>query len=613
MIKRTLFLLKYFFLLVAIFVLGKIGFMYYNAEVDPFSPIDLLSVILHGLPQDAVMAGYLTLVPYVLSLAALQWDSLPLRRILTPYYILVGFAVAAIIAGDVCMYEYWEFKLHSVVFSYMTSPEGTTNSVSLGYLLSRLGSIVGILLVASVPPIYFTPRNLENRPPSLFFFERFAADVVVVASVVVGLAWMNVGRVYYSNRLFLNHSAVNPVYSFAGSFSFESDYSKHYDYLPEDKAEKTFRPLYAKMTDEGSEKLLRTERPNVLVVLVESFGGKFVGELGGIPEVSPQISRLIPEGVFWDNFYANSFRTDRGTTSLYNGWVAYPTASLMMMKDRHSTLPSLPKSLAKEGYETYYLMGGPMTNLGKEQYMTKVGFKTLYNDKNGFSAEEVATGTWGAVDSISAERTVQKIQQMPKGKNWLMGYQTLSSHEPFIVPYNRLEDKVLNGFAYTDECLGLLIRRLKQLPEWDDMLVIILADHGFMYQLSYQDPEFFHIPMLWLGGALKEPRRIHTLMNQSDVCATLLAQMGLSHDDYPWSRNVLSPDYKYPFVYSNYPAGMLYEDSTGVSIYDITADKVILDGFVEGQTSEGTNAAENRVVRSKAILQKSHDLLQQGK
>jgi hypothetical protein len=91
-------------------------------------------------------------------------------------------------------------------------------------------------------------------------------------------------------------------------------------------------------------------------------------------------------------------------------------------------------------------------------------------------------------------------------------------------------------------------------------------------------------------------------MNQSDIAATLLSQMGISHDDYPWSRNVLSKTYTYPFVYCNYPAGMLFADSTGTSIYDLDGDAMMR----EEPADDGL-----RIMRAKAILQTSYDQLEQ--
>ena len=156
-----------------------------------------------------------------------------------------------------------------------------------------------------------------------------------------------------------------------------------------------------------------------------------------------------------------------------------------------------------------------------------------------------------------------------------MGYLTLSSHEPFEVPYSRLSDERLNAFAYTDECIGRLIERLKATPAWDNLLIVLVPDHSCIYDVKYDDAAYYHSPLLLLGGAIREPRRIDTLMGQNDLCATLLAQLGLPHDDYPWSRDVLSPDYRKPFVYSTSPSTVMYADTTGTTLYDIEANRVL--------------------------------------
>ena len=48
-------------------------------------------------------------------------------------------------------------------------------------------------------------------------------------------------------------------------------------------------------------------------------------------------------------------------------------------------------------------------------------------------------------------------------------------------------------------------------------------------------------PLILLGGAIKEPRVIDTYASQIDIAATLLAQLGLPHDDFTFSKNILNP------------------------------------------------------------------------
>ncbi len=600
--KKTTFLLSLTLLYIAVFFVGKLGFLFYNHSEEVFGITDVLQICWHGLSMDLSTTGYIIAVPWLCCLIALWIDALPLRKALVPYYIITAILLSAIIVGDAVMYEFWKFKLDSTVFSYMKSTEGASNSVSTWFLASRLTTFTVFAIAIAWLAVRITPSKFEKSTHRLLH----SLAMVLMGSIIflfirggVQESTMNVGVAYYSPTLFYNHAAVNPAFSLMASISKNKDFSKQFDLLAEEEREKTFADLYGHPCEELTDTLLRIKRPNILIVLMESYGGTFIKELGGKPDVSPNFSRLISEGVFWDNMYANSFRTDRGTVSVFSGWLSYPTASLMRIPGRSATLPSIPHTLNKAGYECDYLYGGDINIMGKRGYLVAAGYEKLTYDKH-FSTAEVNESKWGANDRITAQRTFEMIKNRSTEKPWHMGYQTLSSHEPYEVPYQRLDDKILNAFAFTDDCVGQLVDSLKTLPSWEQTLVILLPDHGSLYEQSYQNPEFFHCPMLWLGGAIKNPRTVHTLLNQSDLAATLLGQLGLPYDDFPWSRNVLSKGYTYPFAYSSFPSGILFKDSTGVTVFDTNSNKPI---------TEQPSSSKERLRRAKAILQTSYDLL----
>ena len=606
--ESPLLLLRLFLVLLFAFAVGKVVFMYYNRSVEAFTLRDVWDVWRHGLSMDVSVSCYLLILPWLVCLIASLWRRMPMKWILIPYYILVALLMAVIVGGDTVLYEFWKFKLNAAIFSYAQNPEGATASVSTAFLVTRVGAIlIAVPLIAwllikgagtgSMSPTESAGEKASPKWRRAIVYLLIAPFVFLGIRGSIGTSVMNVGVPYYSQRLFLNHAAVNPAFSLMASFEFKENYTEMFDYLPEEERAEVFAPLYPDETEDITDTLLTTQRPNVLVVLMESFGGKFVEELGGVPGVAPNMSRLIPEGIFWDNYYSNSFRTDRGTVSAFSGWVSYPTASLMRLPEKLAGIPSLAQSLQREGYSTGYLYGGDIKIMGKRGYLVTAGYENFVSDVD-FPIADAHTSKWGVNDSLTARRMFQWVASQPQDHPWHLVFQTLSSHEPFEVPYHRLEDKVLNAFAFTDQCVGELVDSLRTLPSWDNMLIILLPDHGFLYQLTYEDPAFFHSPMLWLGGAVKEPRRMSVLMNQSDLCATLLAQMGIRHDDFPWSRNVLSRQYVYPFVYSTFPSGIMFADSTGVSVFDITSDRPI---------TEQPAPSPERIRKAKALLQTSYD------
>ena len=602
--SRKTFLASLFFLLLVCFGLSKVVFMLYNSDVESIGFFGMVGVWLRGLPLDIRTACLLMLVPALVTLQTrISW-----RPLLIPYYIIVALCVALFTGDDIVMYEFWRFNVNAVVLSYAMSPEGATSSVSTWFLISRVGSTLLYAAFLLTAFILLAPKEKKIKPKSYSRLKLKNLKPIInwrpytwhIFFVVVALLPIDISLCYRQHSsLMRNHAATNPVFGFVTSFWESSTF----DVMPSEEANQVFRELYADNDgDDIKDTLLQNQRPNILIIQLESFSGKFVKELGGEPDVTPQLSRLIPQGVWFTNYYSNSFRTDRGTVSLQTGHVAHPTVSLMREKKYHSMLTSLPKALKDAGYDTHYMYAGPMTNMGSKDFVHQLPVDTIY-DKDYFTPEELETA-WGAHDGTAAYKLVSLLQNKSADRPWYLTFQTISSHEPWIVPYHRLADEKLNAFAYTDDVIGQLITTLQNSPIWDNLLVIIIPDHGCLWHQTYEDPEFFHSPMLWLGGAVKAPGQVDVLMSQSDIAATLLAQLGLPHNQFTWSRNVLSRHYTHPAVYCNYPAGIMLRDTTGTTIFDLAAQKPI---------TQKPEPSDERIRRARALLQVSYEELQDVK
>lgn len=654
-LRTLLYLFCSWLLWLAVFAAGKVGFMLYNRTENPFAFGDVVDVLRHGFSMDMSTAGYLTALPWLYFLIATLFRREPKRRFSwsrrdaqpLPWHswtvpvicVIASLAVSAVILGDAWLYPFWKTKLSAIVFGYMDDTAGVTNSVSGGFIALRVVIFFVMAIFVSWANIalwHATAGRLDDsRGPSSAATRWIGAFLLLIVGALdflairggIGTGAQNVGTAYYSDNLFLNHSAVNPAFSLATSFKRADDFGSQFQYFEDAELAAIIEPLckptpspahnlsaplptyygQVPVAPIDTTSLLTASRPNVLFVFVEGFGGKFVETLGGLPEVAPNFNRLVNEGVFFDNYYSTSFRTDRGTVSLFSGYVSYPTTSLMRLPDKLPHLSSLAQSFADAGYSTNFLYGGDATFAGQQGYLVSNGFKNIVTDKE-FSLADAHSGKWGVPNSITTDRTLKLVtEELPKASGnspWLLAYQTLSSHEPFEVDYHRLSDPVLNSFAYVDACIDRLIANLKASPAWDNLLIIIVPDHGFLYNMTYEDPEFFHCPMLWLGGVVKHPRRIKTLMSQSDVAATLLGQLGLPHDNYPWSRDIFSPEYTYPYAYSTFPSGVMFTDKTGSVIYDINSERVVSDRDASG--TKDAKATEERVRKAKALLQHSY-------
>ena len=603
MYKRLLYLFRYWITLMAIFIVEKPLFMLYASnQKGTLSLRDYLDVMYHALPIDLSCAGYFVVIPLLLIIVSIWWNNFPLRAIMRFYNIVLAIALALAFVSDAALYPFWGFKLDSSVFFYLKSPQEAMASVSIWFVLVAvlLISLLVWVITKLLNNTYCKPNKVVRVVPVTLFFVLLMAPLFLSMRGGLKESTMNIGKVYYSTNQFLNHSAVNPVFSVLSSISKSDDFSEQYNYFAEEKRAELADSLF-NVSDSETLQLLNTDRPNILIVLMEGFGGDFLSSISGLQDVAPNLDSLAMQGVFFSNCYAGSFRTDRGIVCALNGHPGLPSESIMKMPNKSRNLPSLAKKFVEMGYSTDFFYGGDINFTNMQSYLWSNGYQSITADTD-FSAAERQTNAWGVNDDITFSALLEKLKHR-EDSLWHTTFLTLSSHEPFQVPSNRFEDDICNSFAYTDSCIGAFVDSLKQTALWENTLLVLMPDHGFCYPRTgfKSAPHVHHIPVIWTGGAVKQPIKIDKLMNQTDVAATLLAQMNIDHSDFLFSRNVLSDGYDDRFAFYTFVNGFCYIDSTGTTIYDHTAGKVMQNIGGNEQT------AVRREERGKAILQTLYD------
>lgn len=605
--KRLLYLLKIYILLVLTFMAAKVAFMLFNREGHDFSMGDVWDVLRHGLSLDLSTALYFLIIPFLVVIVSLWWKRTDLlqKHVLRYYYFFIATILALAFVADSSLYPFWGFKLDAACLQFLSTPGDAFTSVSWGYILMRLISLIG--LMGLMGWLFTRPKLPTEACQHRWLFTILL--VALIPFIVLGIrggtgeSTTNIGQVYYSQNQFLNHSAINPVFSFFASFEKTAGDIVDYKYMDEAECKQILANCFP-TTSTDTDTLLTTQTPNIIVILMESAGGIFT-EIGGRTDIMPNLNRLAHEGINFTNCYGNTWRTDRGTLCTWSGYPSFPRSSLMKMPAKTRFLPGIAKSLLKEGYHTSYIYGGDINFTNMRSYLVTIGFDQFCWMKD-YTMEQQRTSKWGVRDDITFATLYDQITA-PKanGTHRLIGYSTLSSHEPWDVPTHRLSEEIPNAFNYLDECLGNFIDKMKQTPQWDNLLVILLPDHGYSYFGVDETHELHdHVPMLWLGGALRGPRRVEQFCNQTDLPATLLGQMGLPHDDYLFSRDVMSRNYTYPFVVHTYNNGITMKDSTGFAVYDLNVNRIIVDKSTD---------AQKLIRRGMAILQTASEHIRQQK
>lgn len=575
--EGIVFLAKWTFCWMVMFILQKMFFMLMTWH-EGTTYTDMLDVVWHGLQLDAAVVGYSIVIPWLFVMVVPRFR-FTVHVLKVTYYVL-ALLVSLMIVGDASLYPFWQSKLDSTIFLYIDKPGDAMASVSTTFILQRIVWLIVWLYVSwritKLIRLFDLPREKS----------KYSVPGVVVTLLIGGVVFLairggvsegtnNVSAAYYSDNQYLNHSAVNPVFSMIYSIDMQEDFSTAYSFFDEEECREIMKGVYHTDSDHP-DTLLNTQRPDIVLIVWEGLCEKMVGAIGGNAEVTPRLNALAKEGVLFSRCYANSFRTDRGLVSIMAGFNGFPNASLMKLPEKADKLPGIARSLAGAGYATTFWYGGDIMFTNMRGYMYQSGFKRAFGDEE-FTREE-HSAKWGVPDEYLFGKVVKDYCDGGSKSPSFDAVMTLSSHEPWDVPTQRLKAMVPNSFNYTDGCVGDFIDKLKSSPRWANTLVVIIGDHGVM--AGPDDTRYghstIHTPMLWLGGAVRKPMVIDRLMSQSDLAATLLGQLGIPHGDFPLSRDVMSKSYVYPTATNCYGGGVTFIDSTGITTYDLDAQKCLV-------------------------------------
>ena len=625
---------KHYILFFLFCVAQKFVFLayYYKGLYNDCSLGDFSDVLWHGLPLDLAIAGYLTAIPALLLIAGIWWQGKALRLIFKGYYIFCAVLLACIFIGDLALYEYWGFRLDTTPLFYLkSSPKDAFTSATFGMIAA---AIVAFAVYVALF-LWLCSKFLQSKDYRKYTFfkgRKTALLALCTAALFIPIrggftvATLNTGRVYFSQEMKLNHAAINPCFSLLESLSKSNSFDTQYRYLHPDKAQLLFSGMQDVSLQEnpagtatsqeatapeataeqgdslsGREMLLRTQRPNVVVILLESFLSQAMGTLGGIEGVAENLDSLGANGVLFTNFYANSFRTDRGIVSVLSGYPAQPTNSIMKYPRKSQDLPAISKSLARNGYDLQYVYGGDANFTNMRSYLTAMGFEKIISDADFPISQKLSK--WGAHDDVMFDKIATQLEAGEEKEPFLKVIQTSSSHEPFEVPgFNKLEDIRLNSIAYTDSCLQVFVNRYKNTPYWDNTLFVLVADHAMQYPVDIDifSSQRYRIPLVLYGEALARTGvKVETVGSQIDIAATLLGQMGIDHTDFKFSKDMLNPVNPH-FAFFTVPDAFGVVTKEGEVVFDNVSEKIY-----------STNLSDTLILeQGKAFLQKIYDDLE---
>ncbi|WP_141500578.1 LTA synthase family protein [Paenibacillus luteus] len=345
---------------------------------------------------------------------------------------------------------------------------------------------------------------------------------------------------------------------------------------------------------------------NVIIIQMESFQNFLVNLKIDGKEITPNINKLVNENYYFKHFYQ---QVGQGNTSdaefVVNTSFYIPPRGAATMIYADKELPSLPKLLKANGYDTTTFHTNVVEFWNRGELYKALGFDRYY-DQKFFGDED--TVFFGASDEQLYKKTAAEMDRMSQnGKPFYSHVISMTSHHPFTIPADKykmtLPERYENTFVgdyiraqnYADYALGGFIADLKERGIWDNSLILLYGDHlglpiysldrddkalmAEIYGHEYSYTDMINIPLVVASTGVTEGKVFDQLGGQVDILPTIANMLGISLDDhihfgqdlFNQSYNVLPQRYYLPtgsFLSSKelFMSGSGYEDGKHYSL-----------------------------------------------
>lgn len=602
--ERLQFLLLYMVFWVIFFTAARFIFLSYHILDTKQLTLDtIFNIFYHGSRMDLSMAAYLSIIPFLFIVFSNFIKKSRLENWIFTYTFIMVLITLFLIVADLQVYNTWNYRIDATPLYYLKNPHEAWASVSSSPLLQLFVSFLLLLIVASYIVYRIISNNLNtwnhvaNFPFMLVALFLTAALIIPIRGGLQ-LTPLNQSSVYFSTNNFANVAAINAPWNFFRSI-LVGDHNKEnpYTYLPKEEGQAAIDELFK--ASGKTEKVLKTDRPNIILIIWESFTKKTLTAKVGDVEITPNFNALRKEGIYFSNLYATGERTDKGLVGVLSGYPSQPTQSILKEPSKSAKLPIISKDLEEKGYATSFYYGGEDDFFNIKSYLYSAKFQKIVN-KSDFEEKDL-NSKWGAHDHVVFNKFLQENKH--RNQPFFSTILTLSSHEPFEVPIESKikgtseEELFLKAMSYSDKSLGDFIAEAKKQTWWDNTLIVVVSDHGHRLPKTNNRIDDFKISMLWLGGALNKTNAENTKVgSQTDFAATLLNQLSLKSGAYQWSKNLFDTSVN-PWAYFTYNDGFGMVLPKKYYLFDNVGKKFI---------SQNGDVSKHDLILGKALQQRTY-------
>ncbi|MBV6685565.1 LTA synthase family protein [Bacillus sp. JRC01] len=290
---------------------------------------------------------------------------------------------------------------------------------------------------------------------------------------------------------------------------------------------------------------------NLIMIQVESLQSFVLNEEIGGKEITPTMNRMMKHSLSFPHFYAQTIAGNSSDAEFLTQTALYPLKSgSVFFRYPSNTYHSIGNSLKEDGYSTLGVHADEKTFWNRHLMYPSLGFEN-YKTIEQFPQKEIVG--MGVGDKEMFTETAGTLKEQPSPFYSLIV--TLTNHMPYDLPAEKqslsLPEEVngtllgdyLQTVRYTDEAIGLFLKKLEADGLLEDSILVLYGDHNGIFErdksliekwkgksISTEEwyREYATVPFMIYNPGIKG-KEIDAYGGQVDVYPTIASIMGTSY------------------------------------------------------------------------------------
>ncbi|WP_245753857.1 LTA synthase family protein [Myroides guanonis] len=491
----------------------------------------------------------------------------------TLYWIILYFSFFA----EITFWDEFKSRFNFIAVDYLIYTYEVVKNIQESYPLPLL--IGGIITITAVT-IYFTfkrnafKNSFSSTPKWSKKLLVFCLNLVITVTLLNILS--NETTIQSKNR-YTSEIAKNGIFSFFSAFrNNHLKFDEHYLTLPISEA---FAQVKTDLQDSKTRydvafknPLRRTilannpeqpeQKPNVILVLMESMSSSFLKEQYNEKSITPNLNKIADSSIFFSNMFANGTRTVRGMEAIALSIPPTPGNSIVK-RVNNQNLYTIANVFKDKGYQNMFFYGGDGYFDNMNAFFGGNGFDIYDRGRGSILSDKINTkrhniddkevsfeNAWGICDEDIYNKVIQVADFKHKTKEPFFAFvMSTSNHKPYTYEEGKIDIPSGTGRAgavkYSDYAIGKFLEEAKNKPWFENTVFVFVADHcASSAGKDAIDVKNHHVPAMIYNLKNHPNEVVSKEVSQIDLVPTLFSLLNWNYTSQFYGKDIFDPQYQ---------------------------------------------------------------------